>query len=110
MNSVAVIVGDLEKRFDSFIVVNRVSFEVEKGEIFGFLGQNGSGKITVIRMLCGILDPGDGRAQIARVNLGTVLPSAGQLPEAMAHLDEALRLKTDYAKAQNRLARLRAVQ
>jgi ABC-2 type transport system ATP-binding protein len=97
MNNDAVTVRDLEKRFDGFVAVNRVSFEVAKGEIFGFLGPNGSGKTTVIRMLCGILEPSDGRAEITRVNLGTVLSSAGRLPEAMAHLDEALRLKTDDA-------------
>ena len=97
----------MEKRFDSFIAVNRVSFEVAKGEIFGFLGPNGAGKSTTIRMLCGILEPSDGRAEITRVNLGTVLSSASRLPEAMAHLDEALRLKTNDAgtRASLQLAR-----
>ena len=97
MNNAAVTVRDLEKRFDSFIAVNRVSFEVAKGEIFGFLGPNGSGKMTVIRMLCGILKPSDGRAEITRVNPGTVLSSASRRPEAMAQLDEALRLKANDA-------------
>jgi ABC-type multidrug transport system ATPase subunit len=97
MSNAAVTVRDLEKRFDSFIAVNRISFEVAKGEIFGFLGPNGAGKTTVIRMLCGILEPSDGRAEITRINPGTVLSSASRLPEAMAHLDEALRLKTNDA-------------
>ena len=44
-------VKDLEKRFGSFIAVNRMSFEVPKGEIFGFLGPNGAGKSTTIRIL-----------------------------------------------------------
>jgi len=87
----------LTKRFGNFTAVDHVSFSVEKRSIFGFLGPNGSGKTTVIRMLCGILEPSDGRAQIVRVNLGTVLSSAGRLPEPMAHRDEALRLKTDDA-------------
>jgi len=47
----AVVVRNLERRFGSFIAVNRVSFEVTKGEIFGFLGPNGAGKSTTIRML-----------------------------------------------------------
>ena len=88
---------NLTKRFGGFTAVDHVSFSVEKRSLFGFLGPNGSGQTTVIRMLCGILEPSDDRAQIARVNLGTVLSSAGRLLEAMAHLNEALRLKTDDA-------------
>src|SRR6266545_7766966 len=54
----------LTKRFGTFTAVDRVSFKVGKGSIFGFLGPNGSGKSTVIRMLCGILEPSDGTARI----------------------------------------------
>ncbi len=55
----------LTKRFGNFTAVDHVSFSVGKGSIFGFLGPNGSGKSTVIRMLCGILEPTDGAARIA---------------------------------------------
>jgi ABC-type multidrug transport system ATPase subunit len=55
----------LTKRFGHFTAVDQVSFSVGKGSIFGFLGPNGSGKSTVIRMLCGLLEPSDGRATIA---------------------------------------------
>jgi ABC-type multidrug transport system ATPase subunit len=55
----------LTKRFGHFTAVDHVSFSIGKGSIFGFLGPNGSGKSTVIRMLCGILEPSDGRARIA---------------------------------------------
>src|SRR3989440_2221911 len=55
---------NLTKRFGTFTAVDHVSFSVEKGSIFGFLGPNGSGKSTVIRMLCGILEPTDGTARI----------------------------------------------
>ena len=55
----------LTKRFGHFTAVDGVSFEVAKGSIFGFLGPNGSGKSTVIRMLCGLLEPSVGRARIA---------------------------------------------
>ncbi|MGA2221644.1 MAG: ABC transporter ATP-binding protein [Verrucomicrobiia bacterium] len=65
MNNAAVTVRDLEKRFDGFIAVNRISFEVTKGEIFGFLGPNGAGKSTTIRMLCGILKPSSGTGTVA---------------------------------------------
>jgi ABC-type multidrug transport system ATPase subunit len=54
----------LTKRFGPFTAVDHVSFSVAKGSIFGFLGPNGSGKSTVIRMLCGILEPSDGTARI----------------------------------------------
>jgi ABC-type multidrug transport system ATPase subunit len=54
----------LTRRFGHFTAVDHVSFKVEKGSIFGFLGPNGSGKSTVIRMLCGLLEPSDGRANI----------------------------------------------
>jgi ABC-type multidrug transport system ATPase subunit len=55
----------LTKRFGHFTAVDQVSFAVAKGSIFGFLGPNGSGKSTVIRMLCGLLEPSGGRATIA---------------------------------------------
>jgi ABC-type multidrug transport system ATPase subunit len=55
----------LTRRFGHFTAVDHVSFKIEKGSIFGFLGPNGSGKSTVIRMLCGLLEPTEGRASIA---------------------------------------------
>src|SRR3979411_2875941 len=54
----------LTKRFGQFTAVDQVSFSITKGSIFGFLGPNGSGKSTVIRMLCGILEPTEGMARI----------------------------------------------
>ena len=56
---------NLTKRFGDFTAVDHVSFPVEKRSIFGFLGPNGSGKSTVIRMLCGILEPSKGAGRIA---------------------------------------------
>ena len=50
----------LTKRFGDFIAVNEISFEVHKGEIFGFLGANGAGKTTAMRMLCGLSRPTSG--------------------------------------------------
>jgi ABC-type multidrug transport system ATPase subunit len=55
----------LTRRFGQFTAVDHVSFKIAKGSIFGFLGPNGSGKSTVIRMLCGLLEPSDGRGLIA---------------------------------------------
>ena len=55
----------LTKRFGDFIAANEISFEVYKGEIFGFLGANGAGKTTAMRMLCGLSIPSSGRGVIA---------------------------------------------
>lgn len=58
-------VHELTRRFGSFTAVDRISFEVEAGEIFGFLGANGAGKTTAMRMLTGLLEPTEGNAWIA---------------------------------------------
>ncbi|MDR1980909.1 MAG: ABC transporter ATP-binding protein [Tannerellaceae bacterium] len=55
----------LTKRFGTFTAVDRISFEVKEGEIFGFLGANGAGKTTAMRMLCGLSTPTSGSARIA---------------------------------------------
>ena len=56
----------LTKRFGDFIAVNEICFEVHKGEIFGFLGANGAGKTTAMRMLCGLSIPSSGKATDSR--------------------------------------------
>lgn len=55
----------LTKKFGDFIATNEITFEVEKGEIFGFLGANGAGKTTAMKMLCGLSKPTSGNATIA---------------------------------------------
>ena len=61
----------LTKRFGSFVAANELSFDVGKGEIFGFLGANGAGKTTAMRMLCGLLAPSSGKAKIAGYDVYT---------------------------------------
>lgn len=61
----------LTKTFGSFTAVNHISFEVKKGEIFGFLGANGAGKTTAMRMLCGLSIPSAGEAIVAGYNVAT---------------------------------------
>jgi len=61
----AITVNNLTKKFGDFTAVDDISFEVSKGEIFGFLGANGAGKTTAMRMLCGLLIPTSGRANVA---------------------------------------------
>jgi ABC-2 type transport system ATP-binding protein len=65
----AVTVRDLTRRFGAFLAVDRVSFDVEQGEIFGFLGSNGAGKSTTIRMLCGLLAPTSGQACVGGIDV-----------------------------------------
>jgi len=64
-NGKAVSVENLRREFGAFVAVNDISFEVDRGEIFGFLGPNGAGKSTTIRMLCGLLRPTSGSGQVA---------------------------------------------
>ena len=65
----AIEVRRLTRRFGSFLAVNDVSFEVRAGEIFGFLGSNGAGKSTTIRMLCGLLRPSSGTALVGGIDV-----------------------------------------
>ncbi|MEO6237842.1 MAG: ABC transporter ATP-binding protein [Vicinamibacterales bacterium] len=67
----AIVVRDLTRRFGQFVAVDRVSFEVARGEIFGFLGSNGAGKSTTIRMLCGLLAPTSGAARVGGIDVAS---------------------------------------
>ena len=65
----AITVADLTKRFGDFVAVDRLTFDVAQGEVFGFLGSNGAGKSTTIRMLCGLLKPTSGTAAVGGVDV-----------------------------------------
>jgi ABC-2 type transport system ATP-binding protein len=65
----AISVRDLSRRFGEFVAVDRLTFDVRRGEIFGFLGSNGAGKSTTIRMLCGLLTPTGGTAAIDGIDV-----------------------------------------
>ncbi len=67
----AIEVTELSKKFGSFTAVDRVSFNVKHGEIFGFLGANGAGKSTTIRMLIGLLEPTSGQAKVGGYDVKT---------------------------------------
>ncbi len=62
-------VRDLTKQFDGFTAVDHIDFEVQRGEIFGFLGPNGSGKTTTIRMMLGLLEPTEGSVDVLGINV-----------------------------------------
>ncbi len=84
-NSTTILVKDLVKKFGDFTAVNQVSFEVNKGEIFGFLGPNGSGKTTTIRMMLGLLPPTEGLIEILGKpvpgQIRTILPKIGYMSQ-----------------------------
>jgi len=65
INSTPIIAHELTKRFGDFTAVDSISFEVKQGEIFGFLGANGAGKTTAMRMLCGLSKPSAGNGLVA---------------------------------------------
>ena len=68
---ITVFADDLTRTFGDFIAVNHISFEVGKGEIFGFLGPNGAGKTTTIKILCGLLTPTSGVASVSGYDVST---------------------------------------
>lgn len=71
MNEKVITVNKLTKKFGDFTAVDAISFDVEHGEIFGFLGANGAGKTTAMRMLCGLSIPTAGNGLVAGCNIAT---------------------------------------
>ncbi len=97
-NGRAVVVQDLERRFGSFLAVNRVSFEVGQGEIFGFLGPNGAGKSTTIRILCGILAPSGGQGSVAGFD---ILKEAEKIKAHIGYMSQKFSLYEDLTVEEN---------
>src|SRR3954452_24121909 len=88
----------LTKRFGTFTAVDHVSFSVAKGSIFGFLGPNGSGKSTVIRMLCGILEPTEGTARIAGHD---IMGEADAIKEMIGYMSQKFSLYDELTVNEN---------
>jgi len=88
----------LTKRFGTFTAVDHVSFSVAKGSIFGFLGPNGSGKSTVIRMLCGILEPTEGTASVAGID---VVRDTDRLKGVIGYMSQKFSLYDELTAAEN---------
>ena len=64
MSEAVIKVENLTRRFGNFVAVDHINFEVNEGEVVGYLGPNGSGKTTTIRMLLGLLEPSEGEATV----------------------------------------------
>lgn len=88
----------LTKRFGDFIATNEITFEVDKGEIFGFLGANGAGKTTAMRMLCGLSVPSSGTATIAGFD---VYKQTEQIKKNIGYMSQKFSLYEDLTVTEN---------
>src|SRR6187551_2532001 len=88
----------LTKRFGHFTAVDDVSFSIGRGSIFGFLGPNGSGKSTVIRMLCGILEPTSG---VARIGGRDVSQEGEAIKEMIGYMSQKFSLYDELTVKEN---------
>ncbi|MEN6605676.1 MAG: ABC transporter ATP-binding protein [Bryobacteraceae bacterium] len=97
-NGWAVEAHELVKRFGDFVAVDHVSFQVARGEIFGFLGPNGAGKSTAIRILCGLLRPSGGTALVGGFDVDT---NAEDVRKNIGYMSQRFSLYDDLTVAEN---------
>jgi len=97
-NEKVIVVKDLTKRFGGFTAVDKITFDVEKGEIFGFLGANGAGKTTAMRMLCGLLLPTSGLASVAGFD---VYKQNEQIKKNIGYMSQKFSLYEDLTISEN---------
>ena len=94
----AIEVRDLTRRFGSFTAVDAISFDVRKGEVFGFLGANGAGKTTAIKMLTGLLAPTSGSAVVAGYD---VMSKADEVRRRIGYMSQRFSLYEDLTVKEN---------
>ncbi len=93
-----VIVKNLVKKFGAFVANDHLSFEVEQGEIFGFLGANGAGKTTTIRILCGLSAPTSGEVKVATYDIYT---QREQIKKHIGYMSQKFSLYNDLSISEN---------
>lgn len=98
MNKTAILVENLSKQFGHFKAVDQISFEVAQGEIFGFLGANGAGKTTAIKMLCGLSMPTSGKATVAGFDVYTENES---IKKSIGYMSQKFSLYEDLTVKEN---------
>src|ERR1041384_1295494 len=89
---------NLSKKFGDFVAVDKITFEVEKGEIFGFLGANGAGKTTAMRMLTGLSKPSSGAATVAGFD---VFKQAEKIKKNIGYMSQRFSLYEDLTVMEN---------
>ena len=98
MNDAVISVHELTKRFGDFTAVDRISFEVSRGEIFGFLGANGAGKTTAMRMLCGLSRPTSGSGRVAGCD---IVRQGEQIKRHIGYMSQRFSLYDDLTVREN---------
>jgi ABC-2 type transport system ATP-binding protein len=98
MSNYAIQTEGLSKRFGDFIAVDAISFDVQQGEIFGFLGANGAGKTTAMRMLCGLSIPTGGKATVAGFD---IYGQTEQIKKSIGYMSQKFSLYDDLTIAEN---------
>jgi ABC-2 type transport system ATP-binding protein len=98
MKNIVIKTDKLTKRFGDFIATNEISFEVYDGEIFGFLGANGAGKTTAMKMLCGLSTPSSGSATIAGFD---VYKQTEQIKKNIGYMSQKFSLYEDLNVIEN---------
>ncbi|HEY0895877.1 MAG TPA: ABC transporter ATP-binding protein, partial [Sphingobacteriaceae bacterium] len=88
----------LTKRFGNFTAVDEITFSVKRGEIFGFLGANGAGKTTAMRMLCGLSLPTSGRATVAGLD---VFKQTEAIKKSIGYMSQKFSLYEDLTVREN---------
>src|SRR6218665_164011 len=98
MSEIVIQTNKLTKRFGDFIATNEITFDVYRGEIFGFLGANGAGKTTAMRMLCGLSKPSSGNATIAGFD---VYRQTEQIKKNIGYMSQKFSLYDDLTVLEN---------
>src|SRR5687767_2048268 len=94
----AIEANELTRRFGAFTAVDRISFDVRQGEVFGFLGANGAGKTTAIRMLTGLLTPSGGSARVAGHDVYT---EGEKIKRSIGYMSQRFSLYEDLSPREN---------
>ena len=98
MTESAIETHDLTRRFGTLTAVQQLTLRIDRGEVFGLLGPNGSGKTTTIRMLCGLLEPSEGWASVAGID---VAKSPEKVRQHIGYMSQRFGLYEDLTVAEN---------
>ncbi len=97
-DEIAVEVQNLVKKFGDFLAVDDISFQIKKGEVFGFVGPNGAGKTTTIKILCGLLTPTSGKGRVGEFDVST---QSEKIKEHIGYMSQKFSLYDDLTVEQN---------